>query len=79
MCGPETLLEPPQNAISGLDCRIADVIPDDGPSNATRGTMVLVLDANSEIGAHVESNLQFDLFKAFDIIESRYKAVFFSP
>ena len=40
-----------------------------------RQTMVLVLDGNSEIGAHVRSNfLLFDLFKAFSEIESSQKS-----
>ena len=37
--------------------------------------MVLLLDGNSEIGACVES--YFDLFKAFDSIESSHKSELF--
>ena len=40
--------------------------------------MVLVLDGNSEIGAHVGNNLSFFyLFKAFAEIESSHKSDFF--
>ena len=40
--------------------------------------MVLILDSNSELGAHVRSNfLSFDLFKAHDKIESSHKSDFF--
>ena len=31
--------------------------------------MVLILDGNSDIGAHVWSHLRFDLFKAFVWVE----------
>ena len=41
--------------------------------------MVLITDANSEIGAHAGSNLLSDLFKAFDLIESSHKSNFFAP
>ena len=42
--------------------------------------MVLVLDGNSETGAHIRSTVCFlYLFKAFDWIESSHKADFFSP
>ena len=42
--------------------------------------MVLILDGNSKIGAHVrqEQSLLFDLFKAFDYIECSQKSDFFS-
>ena len=38
--------------------------------------MVLILDGNSEMCVHVGSML-FDLFKAFDYIESSHKSDFF--
>ena len=37
--------------------------------------MVLILDGNTEIGAHVRTNL----FKAFDLIKSSHKSDIFSP
>ena len=39
--------------------------------------MVLIVDGNSETGARVR--MFFDLFKAFDEIESNHKLEFFLP
>ena len=39
--------------------------------------MVLILKGNSEIGEQVRSNLLFDLFQAFDWIESSHKWDYF--
>ena len=42
--------------------------------------MVPVLDVNSEMGAHVKSNIfLFDLIKAFVYFERRHKLDLFSP
>ena len=41
--------------------------------------MVLILDVNSEIGAHVRRNWLFGLFNAFYKIESSHKSDNFSP
>ena len=42
-------------------------------------TIVLILDGNSEIGAHEELSLLSDLLKAFDKIESSHKSHIFYP
>ena len=40
--------------------------------------MVLVLEGNTEIGAHIRSNLCFLMFKAFDVIKGSDKSYFFT-
>ena len=40
--------------------------------------MVLRVDGNSDISAHVKSNMLFDVFKSFSYIESSHKSDFLS-